>query len=78
VIKIATINSAKLVGAAYYSGSISKGKNADLMLVDGNPLANMKDIRNVSLVIKGNQTYKPSQLYEVLGVKEFVALRHLQ
>lgn len=78
VIKIATINSAKLVGAAYFSGSITKGKDADLLLVDGDPLTNMKDIRKVSLVIKGDHSFKPSELYGVLGVKEFVALKHLQ
>ncbi len=71
VIKIATINSAKLVGAAYELGSVSEGKFADVILVDGDPLTNMNDIRKISLVVKGNHFYKPDELYKVLGVKPF-------
>jgi imidazolonepropionase-like amidohydrolase len=73
VIKIATINSAKLVGAAYELGSIDVGKFADVLLVDGDPLTNMSDIRKVSLVLKGEHFYKPAELYKVLGVKPFTA-----
>ena len=35
------------------SGSIAPGKDADVILVDGDPLARMSDIRNVVTVIKG-------------------------
>ncbi len=73
VIKIATINSAKLVGVAYELGSISEGKFADVVLVDGDPLSNMSDIRKISLVVKGQHFYKPDELYKVLGVKPFIA-----
>ena len=73
VLKIATINSAKIVGAAYELGSISEGKYADVILIDGDPLTNMSDIRKISLVVKGDNFYKPAELYKVLGVKPFVA-----
>ncbi len=71
VLRIASLESAKLVGAAYYSGSISVGKNADLLLVDGDPTKNMADIRKVALVFKGGHYYKPDELYPVVGVKPF-------
>ncbi len=71
VLKIASINSAKLVGAAHYLGSITEGKSADVLLVDGNPLKDMSALRNISLVVKDDHFYKPEELYQVLGVKAF-------
>ncbi len=52
VIKSATINGAKWLGRENEFGTIEVGKRADLVLIDGNPLENMKDIEKVSLVIK--------------------------
>ncbi len=72
VFKIATIDSAKLVGAAYYTGSISKGKYADVVLIDGDPMTNMSDIRKVSLVVKGKHYFRPDELHKAIGVKPFV------
>ncbi len=72
VLGIATLQSAKLVGAAYRSGSISVGKDADVLLIDGDPTRDMSDIRKVALVVKGRNYYNPSELYPVLGVKPFV------
>lgn len=72
VFKIATIDSAKLVGAAYYTGSISKGKFADVVLIDGDPMKNIADIRKVSLVVKGDQYFRPDELHKAIGVKPFV------
>lgn len=71
VLKIASINSAKLVGVAHYLGSISEGKSADVLLVDGDPLKDMSVLRKISLVVKDNHFYKPEELYQVLGVKPF-------
>jgi imidazolonepropionase-like amidohydrolase len=52
-------------------GSITPGKRADLILVDGDPTSNISDIRKVALVIKNGTAYYPSELYEALGVKPF-------
>ena len=73
VLGIATLQSANLVGAAYRSGSIAVGKDADVLLIDGDPTRNMSDIRKVALVVKGRNYFKPAELYTVLGVKPFVA-----
>jgi Amidohydrolase family len=72
VFKIASIDSAKLVGAAYYTGSISKGKYADIVLIDGDPIKNIADIRKVSLVVKGEHYFRPDELHKAIGVKPFV------
>lgn len=78
VLKIASINSAKLVGAAHYLGSITEGKSADVLLIDGDPLKDMSVLRKTSLVIKDNHFYKPEELYKILGVKPFTPSSHLQ
>lgn len=52
VIKAATINGAKWLGKENDFGTIEVGKRADLVLIDGNPLNDMKDIEKVALVIK--------------------------
>ncbi len=73
VLRLATLDSARIVGAAGRTGSISVGKISDLVLVDGNPLEDMSAIRRATLVIKGNTAYKPDELYEAVGVKPFLA-----
>lgn len=49
-------------------GVIEKGKLADLILVDGNPLENISDIRRVELTIKDGKIYRSAELYEAIGV----------
>ncbi len=71
VLKLGTIDSARVVGADKTNGSIEEGKQADLVFIDGNPLENMNDLRKVSLVIKGNNLYKPDEIYQAIGVKPF-------
>lgn len=71
VLKLATITSAEVVGNEENVGSIEEGKQADLVFIDGNPLEDMNDIRKVALVIKGQNLYKPDEIYEEIGVKPF-------
>lgn len=54
-------------------GVVAPGKRADLILVDGDPTANIADIRKVALVIKGDVAYKPAEVHEALGIKPFAA-----
>jgi imidazolonepropionase-like amidohydrolase len=51
-IKAATIETAKLLKIDSKLGSISKGKLADLVAVNGNPLLDINDIENISFVMK--------------------------
>jgi imidazolonepropionase-like amidohydrolase len=44
------------------------GKLADVILVDGDPAAQISDIRNVSLVIKDGVLYDPDALTRELGM----------
>ncbi|WP_299010509.1 amidohydrolase family protein [uncultured Shewanella sp.] len=71
ILAMASINSANLVGVGHLSGSITEGKNADVILVEGDPTKNMSDLRKISLVVKGHHFYKTAELYRTLGVKPF-------
>ncbi len=71
VLKIATSVSANVAGVSQTLGSIEEGKLADLILIDGDPLANISDIRKVALTIKDGNIYSPKKLYEAIGVKHF-------
>ncbi len=71
VLNMASIDSAKLMGVAHETGSIAKGKTADLVLVDGNPLKDIRSLQKAALVIKGEQVFKPEDIYNAIGVKPF-------
>ncbi len=71
VLQIATWNGAKYTRTLEDRGSISPGKRADLVLVDGDPTVNIADIRKVALVIKQGKAYYPSELDTALGIKPF-------
>jgi hypothetical protein len=72
VLRIASLDSARIVGVDDKTGSIAVGKDADLVLVEGNPIEDISAIRRATLVMKGNTAYKPDELYKVVGVKPFV------
>ena len=72
VLRIATLDSARVVGVAERTGSIEKGKAADLVLLDGNPLEDISAVRRGMLVMKGGTLYRPNDLYQAVGVRPFV------
>ena len=63
-IRIATLNGATYLGLQDRIGSIVAGKNADLVIVKGNPAANINDIENVLTVFKDGVGYDSAKLLE--------------
>jgi enamidase len=61
-IKIATLNGATYLGRADVVGSIAVGKQADLVVVGGDPTANIGALRNVEIVFKQGVGYDPERL----------------
>ncbi|HMJ84143.1 MAG TPA: amidohydrolase family protein, partial [Vicinamibacterales bacterium] len=57
VLRTATRVPAEAMGAGDQLGSIEIGKLADLVIVDGNPLANIRDLRRVKRVMKDGRLY---------------------
>ena len=66
-IKTATIIPATVMKVDKQTGSVEAGKQADLIIIDGDPVKNIRDIRNVSVVIKGGQVYDPVKLHQMVG-----------
>jgi imidazolonepropionase-like amidohydrolase len=69
VLRIATLGAARVARKDQELGSITPGKLADLVLVDGDPAKNISDVRHTALVIKDGAFYEPAALYKSLGVK---------
>jgi imidazolonepropionase-like amidohydrolase len=63
-IRIATLNGAKFLGLEGSIGSISVGKQADLVVIDGNPATQIRDVRKVKIVFKDGVGYDPAKLLE--------------
>jgi imidazolonepropionase-like amidohydrolase len=68
VLQIATLGAARVVGRQGELGTIEAGKLADLVLVDGDPAADVRQIRNVELTVKGGVLYRSAELYRQIGV----------
>lgn len=61
-IKVGTLNGATYLGRAARVGSIATGKQADLVVIDGDPSSRIEDIRHVNLVFKEGVGYDPAKL----------------
>ena len=57
-IQSATINAADLIGKPDQFGSIARGKFADLIAVDGDPVADIRQLEHVTFVMKEGVAYK--------------------
>jgi hypothetical protein len=63
-IQVATLNGAVYMGKQDQIGSVAAGKNADLVVVKGNPAARIADVENVEIVFKDGVGYDSEKLLE--------------
>jgi imidazolonepropionase-like amidohydrolase len=63
-----TINPAREYHLADKTGSISKGKLAELALIDGDPSKNIGDLRQVELVMRDGKIMDAQALRDVVGI----------
>ena len=68
-IQAATLVPARAMGMEKDSGTIEVGKRADVIIVDGNPLENISDIRKVTTVFSAGRMFQPAALWESVGFK---------
>mgnify|MGYP001554118793 CR=1 FL=1 len=61
-IRVGTLNGATYLGRAKTVGSIAVGKQADLVVIDGDPSTDIADVRHVHLVFKQGVAYDPAKL----------------
>ncbi|RSL16806.1 imidazolonepropionase-like amidohydrolase [Edaphobacter aggregans] len=63
-IKIATLNGATYLNQQPHIGSIAPGKNADLVVIKGDPSTKISDIENVEIVFKDGVGYDSAKLLD--------------
>jgi imidazolonepropionase-like amidohydrolase len=68
VLRLATLTPAQVMGVDRDRGVIAAGKQADMVLIDGDPTTTIADIRRVNVVIKGGKVYDPAAIEQALGI----------
>jgi imidazolonepropionase-like amidohydrolase len=71
VLQIATLDTARYVGLDQQVGSIERGKQADLLLVDGDPTQDITALRKTRLVMQAGAVLLPPEMHRALGIKPF-------
>jgi hypothetical protein len=61
-LQTATINAAQALGVADQLGTVERGKLADLTFLGGDPLADIKNLRDVRRVMRGGRIYTVNDL----------------
>jgi imidazolonepropionase-like amidohydrolase len=64
----ATINPARVYGLSRETGSIAKGKLAEVALIDGDPQKNIGDLRQVELVMRDGKIMQAADLRAAIGI----------
>jgi imidazolonepropionase-like amidohydrolase len=64
------LNPAKFLGLGQSLGTVEKGKVADLVLLDANPLDEIKNTRKISAVVVGGRYLSKERLEELLRNEE--------
>lgn len=63
-VRIASLNGAKFLGLDDKIGSIAPGKQADLVVIDGNPASQISDIEKVTIVFKDGVGFDSAKLLQ--------------
>jgi imidazolonepropionase-like amidohydrolase len=66
-LQAATIVPAKAMKTESDSGTIEPGKRGDLILLDGNPLEDIRNSRRIHRVITGGRVFDPAPLWQSVG-----------
>jgi Amidohydrolase family len=62
ILQMATVNAAEFLGRTDTMGTVEPGKNADLVLLAGNPLEDACNLHHVSAVVHGGRHYSAREL----------------
>src|SRR5262249_27646001 len=61
-IRAATLEAQRMLGREKESGSVEAGKQADFLILDADPLADIRNVRKIHRVVKGGVVHDPSRL----------------
>jgi len=62
IVQMTTVNPAKFLGRSATMGSIEVGKNADIVLVEGNPVESVQNLHRISGVVRAGFYYSQADL----------------
>ena len=65
VLRVATIYGAESIGLGKQIGTLESGKLADLLVLDGNPLDDIKNTNTIRYVMKNGRVYEGNTLNEI-------------
>ena len=68
VLRMATLTPALVMGVNTDRGVIAAGKLADMVLIDGDPTQDIRDINKIKTVIKGGKVYDPAAIEKAFGI----------
>ena len=74
-LQTATVNASRFLNTSDSLGSIKKGKLADLVLLDQNPLDDINNTRKISAVIMNGQVFERKELDELLKQAREILLK---
>ena len=64
IIQMTSLNAARMIGMEQELGSLEPGKLADMVILDEDPLAEIKNVRSIHAVIKSGRVYSPDEFSE--------------
>ncbi len=67
VIRAATVNAAEILGHQERLGMLSEGKLADILVVEGNPLKDIRNTQNIFMVIKNGRILDRDDLAKTIN-----------
>jgi hypothetical protein len=78
VLRAATLGGARFLGLESQLGTVQPGKFADLYLVEGDPVADIKNIRKGRLVLSNGAVYYPDEIDAALQIQPFASRASLK
>jgi amidohydrolase family protein len=68
-LQTATINPARFLGRESTQGTVAAGKRADLVLLDQNPLSDIRNSRHVSAVVAGGRFFSKADIEKMVAAR---------
>ncbi len=71
VLQLATLGPEQYLGRDQQLGRISRGALADFLLLPGNPLADLRQLHRIAMVVKGGTIWFPAAIHRAMGIRPF-------
>lgn len=65
ILQMTTLNGARFLGREASMGTVDEGKDANLVLLDGDPVASVRNLHRISAVVRGGVYYSRSALDDI-------------